>query len=119
MQVTNVKIDKRPPGSSLLAFANIEFDGVFTSKGWKIFKGREGRKYDMGFPQEIDRNGKKDAEGNPKWWNTIFIDLKTQSGRELMDQIREAAFAGYTSGGGKPPIQKRQEGGEFSDGAPF
>ena len=41
MQVTYVKVEKRPPGSSLLAFANIEFDGIFTSKGWKIFKGRE------------------------------------------------------------------------------
>ena len=116
MQVTNVDVRKiNSSSSSFLGYASVEFDGILTSKGWKIFKGKEGYKYSLGFPSEADKEGKKDDNGKTKYWNNIFIDMKQDSGKELIRSIEKAVFSKY-EGGGDSPMQKDQG---FSDDAPF
>lgn len=56
MKVTKVYFHEiQNPSNSLLAFANVEFDGEFTIKGFKVFNGRNGVFAKV--PQE--RNGEK------------------------------------------------------------
>jgi DNA-binding cell septation regulator SpoVG len=119
MQVTNVEVKKvQSSSSSFLGYANVEFDGVFVSRGWKIFKGKEGYKYSLGFPSEKAKEGMKDEGGNQKYWNNIFIDMKQSNGKELIRAIESAVFSRY-EGSGESPISKQQSQGNVSDEAPF
>lgn len=118
MQVTNVDIKKvNSSSNSFLGYASVEFDGVMVSRGWKIFKGREGYKYSLGFPSEVDKDGKKDDNGKPKYWNNIFIDMKQESGKELIRSIENAVFSKFDNTGGQPAFSHQNQG--FSDEAPF
>jgi hypothetical protein len=107
MEVTDVKIKKVENGA-ILGFADIEFDGVFTSKGWRIWPGREGRKYDLGFPSEPDKQGRKNKDtGKLQYWYTSYIDLKGEGGQKLMEHIRQEVFLRYE----KAPV----DGGNQAD----
>ena len=122
MQVTDVRFRMWNKGT-VLAFADVEFDGAFTSKGWRIFEGRDGRELDLGFPSEQDRTGKKDEKtGQTKYWPTIWIDLKTDEGRKLMDHIKDEVFTKYkqsSSKDDKPTTGAKKAGppqaGDFND----
>lgn len=101
MRVTDVTFRTFSKGS-VLAYVDIEFDKAFTSKGWRLFEGRDGREYDLGLPSEPDKNGKKDEKtGQVKWWPTIWIDYRTDEGKKLMDHIKEEVFARFDSKGTK------------------
>jgi DNA-binding cell septation regulator SpoVG len=119
MQVTNVDVKKVSSSSnSFLGYASVEFDGILVSKGWKIFKGKEGYKYSLGFPSEKAKEGTTDENGKPKlYWNNIFIDMKQESGKELIRSIENAVFSKYENGGGQPALKNQNQG--FSDEAPF
>ena len=95
MQVTDVNVRLLGKGVTL-AYADVEFDKAFTSKGWRVFAGRDGRDYDLGLPAEPDKTGKKDEKtGQIKWWPTVWIDPRTDEGKKLMDHIKEKVFARY------------------------
>jgi len=61
MEITNVFFrEMNKPGSSLKAFANVEFNGILEVKNWKIFEGRNGV------------FAKVPQEGNGKdWFDTV------------------------------------------------
>lgn len=107
---------------AVLAYVDVEFDGVLVSKGWRLFEGREGRKFDLGLPSEPDKAGKKDEKtGQTKWWPTVWIDVRTDDGRKLMDAIKDFVFKKYEgAGGGKAEkaAEKKAEkkgGGAYED----
>lgn len=94
MQVTNVEVRIQNSGA-LLAYVNITFNDIIKINGWKIFKGRNGEPYGIQFPSEIDKKGRKNEDGDPKYWNTTWIDLKNDNGRKLMENIKEKVFEAY------------------------
>ena len=117
MKVTEVKLRILGTGN-ILAFADVEFDDTLTSKGWRVFKGRDGRDYDLGLPSEPDRKGAKDEKtGETKWWPTIWIDLKTDGGRKMMDHIKDAVFTKYqdTINRGSPPKKEATDNNSYVD----
>lgn len=120
MQVTNVEVRTQNSGA-LLAYVNITFDDVIKVNGWKVFKGRNGEPYGIQFPSEMDKNGRKNDDGSPKYWNTVYIDLKTDSGRKLMNSIKEKVFEAYETTTHSPKKGNAKKGGESEtiDGIPF
>ena len=118
MQVTDVGLRMWGKGT-VLAYADVEFDKAFISKGWRIFEGRDGRDFDLGLPSEPDKNGKKDEKtGQIKWWPTVWIDFKTDEGKKLMDNIKEKVFTKYQNiaDGEKPAKQKNPpQARDFND----
>jgi DNA-binding cell septation regulator SpoVG len=94
MEVTDVKIREYEKGS-MLGFVSIWLDGCMELKGFKLFKGKEGRKYDIGLPSEKDKAGKKDENGNDKYWPLVYIDLKKESGKLLMNSIKDSIIKKY------------------------
>lgn len=94
MEVTNVKITKYEKGA-MLGFVTVQFDNCLEIKGFKLFKGREGRKFDIGLPSEKDKGGAKDENGNDKYWPLIYIDLKTESGKTLLNSIKSSIINDY------------------------
>lgn len=117
MKVTSIENMRVWKKGGTAAFFSVEFDAVFTSKNWRLFHGQNGQAFEVGLPSEMDKTGKKDENGNPKWWPTIWIDFKTDEGRKLMDQIRDAAVAKYEkeSGGGRINEDKAPRAEDFSD----
>lgn len=97
MEVTNVEITDYKKGS-MLGFVKVQFDNCLEMKGFKLFKGREGRKYDIGLPSERDKNGAKDENGNDKYWPLIYIDLKTETGKTLLNSIKKSIISKYEGG---------------------
>ena len=116
MQVTDVLVRKVSNGSSsFLGYVDVEFDGVLTCKGWRLFKGREGHKYRLAVPAEKADEGMKDKNGYQKYWDKVFINLKQSDGKELLRAIETAVFSKYETAGDNPMRQQQQ----FSDDAPF
>ena len=99
MEVTKVEIKSYQKGS-MLAFVNLEFDSCMTIKGWKLFKGREGAEYDLGYPSEADKKGAKDDDGRLKYWNFVFIDTKNgETGKKLLGHIKDRVIEAYEGSG--------------------
>lgn len=120
MQVTNVEVKTQKSGA-LLAYANITFDDIIKVNGWKIFKGRNGEPYGLQFPSEMDKAGRKNDDGSPKYWNTVYIDLKSDPGRKLMNSIKEKVFEAYetTTHVSKKNNTRNDGESETIDGIPF
>lgn len=118
MRATKAEVRIHKKGS-MLAFANVEFDGCMKVSGWKLFEGKDGRKYDIGFPSEK----KKDADGNDKWWNFVFVDFKSEEGKALMSSIKEAVAKEYenqgSSGGSGGSGGGNNGGWDGDDDIPF
>ena len=95
MEVTKVEIRSYKKGS-MLAFVNLEFDGCMIIKGWKLFKGREGKDYDLLYPSQADKNGATDDEGKLKYWNSVYIDTKNgETGKKLLGHIKDHVVEAY------------------------
>jgi len=123
MEVTNVDIRKYEKGT-MLGFVTIELDDCLEIKGFKLFKGKEGREFDIGLPSEKDKNGKKDDDGKDKYWPLIYIKLKTESGKNLMNSIKSSIVDKYKGGGGStnnsaPQSQGGSSWPDENDGIPF
>ena len=112
MEVTDVSIRKYEKGS-MLGFVNVEFDKCLEIKGFKLFKGRDGREFDIGLPSEKDKTGKKDENGNDKYWPFIYVNLKTESGKKLMDSIRDNIISKYKEEG---PTSTNNSAPDYSGG---
>lgn len=111
MKVTDVSF-RFPDKGSVLAYVDIEFDKAFTSKGWRLFEGRDGRDYDLGLPSEPDKSGRKDEKtGQVKWWPTIWIDYRTDEGKKLMDHIKSEVFSEYEKKTKKEKAPSKPAGG--------
>lgn len=106
MKVTKVYFHEVSTSNSLLAFANVEFDGEITCKGFKIFNGKNGLFAKV--PQE--KNG--DA-----WYDTIrFSDEKYyQEGNSETHPILTAIIDRWKSYKESSPSQ----GSGDSDGQPW
>lgn len=118
MEVTNVRINRYQKGS-LLAFADIQFDGCMTIKGWKLFKGREGRDYDVRPPSEPDKKGETDENGKLKYWPFVWIDTKNgETGKRLIGHITDSVVREYNSGGSSQS-GRGQNWPEDGDDVPF
>jgi DNA-binding cell septation regulator SpoVG len=86
MKATNVKVTIYEKGT-MLAFADVEFDNAMWVKGFKLFKGKEGRDFDIGFPSEP----KKERDGTVKYWNFVNFNLKDENieaGRTTLEQVK-------------------------------
>lgn len=120
MQVTNVEVRIQKSGA-LLAYVNITFDDIIKINGWKIFKGRNEEPYGIQFPSEIDKKGRKTEDGDPKYWNTVWIELKNDAGRKLLEDIKERTFEAYEATIHIPKKNHTDDGEtiETVDGIPF
>ncbi len=81
MKVTKVKVKKFESGA-LKGFADVEFEGVLTIKGFKIMDGKDGLW--VGNPSQ---ENKKDG----KYYDTIFVDkgLKGEIEAEVLSSFME------------------------------
>lgn len=127
MEVTDVKIRKYEKGA-MLGFVTVQLDNCLEIKGFKLFKGREGRKFDVGLPSEKDKGGAKDENGNDKYWPLIYIDMKTESGKTLLNSIKRSIISEYegNSGSAGGNYSQPSDGGggganwpDENDGVPF
>ena len=119
MKATNAKVKKYEKGS-MLAFVDLEFDNCMWINGWKLFKGKEGREFDLGFPSEIDKKGARNEDGSPKYWNFVFIDLKNgEEGKRLLSQTKELVVERYLEQSGGSAPSSSSSGSFDDDDIPF
>lgn len=118
MQVTEVKLRKHEKGK-MLAFADCTFDGVLTIKGWKLFKGRDGREFDLGPPSERDKSGAKNDDGSDKYWPFVYFAKDSEASRQLFGHIRDSIVEAYSDNGTPHPPEGTDQTFSGGDDIPF
>jgi len=95
----------------LLGFANLIIDGM-TIKGFRLWKGRDGREFDIGFPTEQDQKGATDDNGKIKQWPLVYF-AKNDEGKKAFIFVKEAIVSEFKKAdGGK--VEPKVTGGPTS-----
>lgn len=92
MKVTKVWIHSYS-SKSLRGFADVQFDGYMTIKGFKIFEREDGLV--VSTPQRKDDKGKVDDNGQPIYYNILTINRDTQEGEAFYGHISEEVLNAY------------------------
>jgi hypothetical protein len=115
---------RRLEKNGFLGFANVK-EGPMLIKGFSLFKGKDGREYDLFLPSEADKKGTLDEKsGKVKRWPTILFD-KTEDGRNAYMTLKKKIISAYeeaTSGEANPSSQQTSSPTSneiFGDNIPF
>ena len=91
MRVTKAEVSLYEKGK-MLGFVKLTIDDFMVIDKFKLFKGENGREFDLGLPSESYTN----KENKQAWRAIVFVDYKnSEEGRKFMDEARKVAGDAY------------------------